>query len=159
MRNETFFITAKSVFIQLLHTVEFSGRFKQPYFVPTERLRYWRPYFQHIQQLGGGGVLFSDNKTWQIGCSWFQRNKWSVIFYHSCRTCSFFQQEIFAFITTILLYFTVLYPRAHLTITLLTWRIWWTPTIASKWQVGFNSAFKGLSIIVTGYAYCKRQNF
>jgi hypothetical protein len=31
-----------------------------------------------------------------------------------------------------------------LTLTLLTWRIWWAPTKASKWQMGFNSVFKGL---------------
>ena len=27
----------------------------------------------------------------------------------------------------------------------LTWKIWWAPNNASKWQMGFNSAFKGLS--------------
>jgi len=32
-----------------------------------------------------------------------------------------------------------------LTLTPLTWRIWWAPSKASKWQMGFNSAFKGLS--------------
>jgi len=31
-----------------------------------------------------------------------------------------------------------------LTLTLLMWRIWWTPNNASRWQMGFNSAFKGL---------------
>jgi len=31
-----------------------------------------------------------------------------------------------------------------LTLTLLTWRIWRVPNNASKWQMGFNSAFKGL---------------
>jgi hypothetical protein len=31
-----------------------------------------------------------------------------------------------------------------LTLILLTWRNWWAPNNASKWQVGFNSAFKGL---------------
>ena len=31
-----------------------------------------------------------------------------------------------------------------LTLNLLMWRIWWAPTNASKWQMGFNSAFKGL---------------
>ena len=31
-----------------------------------------------------------------------------------------------------------------LTLILLTWRIWWAPNNASSWQVGFNSAFKGL---------------
>ena len=31
-----------------------------------------------------------------------------------------------------------------LTLILLTWRIWWAPNNASKWHMGFNSAFKGL---------------
>jgi len=31
-----------------------------------------------------------------------------------------------------------------LTLILLTWRIWWAPHNASKWQMRFNSAFKGL---------------
>jgi hypothetical protein len=35
-----------------------------------------------------------------------------------------------------------------LTLILLTWRIWWTPNNASRWQMGFNSAFKGLSDFV-----------
>jgi hypothetical protein len=32
-----------------------------------------------------------------------------------------------------------------LTLILLTSTKWWAPTSASKWQMGFNSAFKGLS--------------
>jgi hypothetical protein len=31
-----------------------------------------------------------------------------------------------------------------LTLILLTWRIWWAPNNARRWQMGFNSAFKGL---------------
>jgi len=31
-----------------------------------------------------------------------------------------------------------------LTLILLTWRIWWAPNTTSRWQMGFNSAFKGL---------------
>ena len=34
--------------------------------------------------------------------------------------------------------------EACLTLILLTWRIWWAPNNASKWQMGFNSEFKGL---------------
>ena len=34
--------------------------------------------------------------------------------------------------------------RFQITLILLTWRIWWAPNNASKWQMGFNSAFKGL---------------
>jgi len=32
-----------------------------------------------------------------------------------------------------------------LTLILLTWRIWWAPNNASRWQMGFNSAFKVLN--------------
>jgi len=39
-----------------------------------------------------------------------------------------------------------------LTLILLTWRKWWAPNNASKQQMGFNSAFKGLI-----FAYHKRQ--
>jgi len=37
-----------------------------------------------------------------------------------------------------------------LTLILLTRRIWWAPTNASKWQMGFNSAFKGLMVYIAG---------
>ena len=32
----------------------------------------------------------------------------------------------------------------HLSLILLTWRIWWAPINASKWQMVFHSALKGL---------------
>ena len=32
-----------------------------------------------------------------------------------------------------------------LTVILLTWTVWRAPTNASKWRMGFNSAFKGLN--------------
>ena len=38
--------------------------------------------------------------------------------------------------------------RVHLTLNTLTWRIWWVPNNASRWQMGFNSAFKGLNLQV-----------
>jgi len=31
-----------------------------------------------------------------------------------------------------------------LTLILLTWRMWWVPNNASRWQMGCNWAFKGL---------------
>ena len=37
--------------------------------------------------------------------------------------------------------------EARLTLILLTWTIWRPPTNASKWRVGFNSAFKGLNTV------------
>jgi len=33
----------------------------------------------------------------------------------------------------------------NLTLIVLTWRKWWAPNNASKWQMGFNSGFKGLN--------------
>jgi len=33
----------------------------------------------------------------------------------------------------------------QLTLILLTWKIWWAPNNASRWQMGFNLAFKGLN--------------
>jgi hypothetical protein len=36
--------------------------------------------------------------------------------------------------------------KTILTLILLTWTIWRAPTNASKWRMGFNSAFKGLKL-------------
>jgi hypothetical protein len=47
------------------------------------------------------------------------------------------------------LFNTVLDCHVTLTLILLTWRKWWTPNNASKWQMGFNSAFKGLIVTDT----------
>ena len=41
--------------------------------------------------------------------------------------------------------FCVFKWKYTLTLILLTWRIWWAPNNASRWQMGFNSAFRGLS--------------
>jgi len=50
--------------------------------------------------------------------------------------------------TLLFLYEMCLWSRALLekvlTLILLTWRIWWAPNNASRWQMGFNSAFEGL---------------
>jgi len=44
------------------------------------------------------------------------------------------------------------------TLILLTWKMWWAPNNASKWQMGFNSAFKGLMIIFICYNIFKYLN-
>ena len=38
----------------------------------------------------------------------------------------------------------LVYDYACLTLILLKWKIWWASNNASRWQMGFNSAFKGL---------------
>ena len=44
-----------------------------------------------------------------------------------------------------------------LTLILLTWRIWWAPNNASSWQVGLNSALKGLTCCDT--EFCPQSVF
>jgi len=36
----------------------------------------------------------------------------------------------------------------NLTLILLTWKIWWAPNTAGKWQMRFNLAFKGLTWVL-----------
>jgi hypothetical protein len=40
-------------------------------------------------------------------------------------------------------------PQSHMYLTLnpLTWKIWWAPNNACRWQMGFNSSFKWLIIL------------
>jgi len=40
-----------------------------------------------------------------------------------------------------------------LTLNPLMWKIWWAPNNVSRWQMGFNSAFKGLTIIWAKYEF------
>jgi len=49
--------------------------------------------------------------------------------------------------------YNVTLTHVRLTLILLTWRIWWAANNASKWQVGLNSAFKGLTIVVMENKY------
>ena len=60
-----------------------------------------------------------------------------ILYYFSCPGCPF----------PFRLRNTDVAGYSYLALTLLTWRIWWAPINASKWQMGFNSAFKGPSIL------------
>ena len=42
----------------------------------------------------------------------------------------------------------------RLTLILLTWTKWRAPTNASKWRMGFNSAFKGLTYLKNVFIMC-----
>ena len=59
-----------------------------------------------------------------------------VIYFYSKTNQMHNISHLFYFGTTLCIYF--------LTLILLMWRIGWAPNNASKWQVGFNVAFKGL---------------
>ena len=40
---------------------------------------------------------------------------------------------------------------SKLNLILLRWRKWWAPNNASRWRMGFNSAFKGLNTLLQSY--------
>jgi hypothetical protein len=50
------------------------------------------------------------------------------------------------------------FRKTLLTLILLTWTICRAPTNASKWRMGFNSAFKGLNVQYTSYETYKCRN-
>ena len=45
-----------------------------------------------------------------------------------------------------------------LTLILLTWKIWWAPNNVSKWQMEFNSAFKGLNFTSISFLIWNKQS-
>ena len=65
------------------------------------------------------------------------------VFDHISPSSSYNEKYIYIYLHKIYLYKLIMY-LTYLTLTLLTWTIWRAPTNASKWQMGFNSAFKGL---------------
>ena len=46
-----------------------------------------------------------------------------------------------------------IFPHS-LTLILLMWRIWWASNNSSRWQIGFNSAFKGLKQVAVVVYIC-----
>ena len=50
-------------------------------------------------------------------------------------------------------------PERFLTRILLTWTIWRASNNASKWRIGFNSAFKGLKNCLTYVSFSRRGLF
>jgi len=49
--------------------------------------------------------------------------------------------------------------KISLTLNPLTWKIWWAPNNASRWQMGFNSAFKGLKCYICSIALFCAENW
>jgi len=60
--------------------------------------------------------------------------------------CSTFVPMLAQEIITLNRFYCITNQRLNniLTLILLMWRIWWAPNNASRWQMGFNSAFEGL---------------
>ena len=84
---------------------------------------------------------------------------------HTCTLNFGFILKWISYMKYIILVDTLLRPPGILllTLTLLTWTKWRAPASASKWQMGFNSAFKGLSIqdscIVFGWPHVQLSIF
>jgi predicted membrane protein len=97
--------------------------------------------------------LFSRYIFHVMNCTW--RSASNVIFnvHHSYCRHQLHCRKKFIIATRMLILFSELtiVPCLDvlriLTLNLLTWRIWWAPNNASKRQMGFNWAFKGLILI------------
>ena len=83
-----------------------------------------------------------------------------VFFWEQTATCASYSLNWLVFITEMKIVYSAVRTgslneavcASSLTLILLTWRKWWAPNNASKQQMGFNSAFKGL-------IYLKRDGY
>jgi len=57
------------------------------------------------------------------------------------------EQDSIRLVTALRLRNQISFAKRTLTLILLTWRIWRAPNNARRWQMGFNSAVKGLTDI------------
>ena len=91
----------------------------------------------------------------------YQKNERGMI--EDLKNCAQFMLQV---VTWFLLWYKRNQNSSHLhiyhsilTLILLTWRKWWTPNNASKWQMGFNSEFKWLNTCqVMGMYECTSWN-
>ena len=94
-----------------------------------------------------------DVACWQLNCIWrvlrtlntinkFDCNQnWNCLHILKSRPFSYLTKHHFSFDFCLTVHH-------QLTLILLTWRIRWARNNASKWQMGFNMAFKGLSKVI-----------
>jgi hypothetical protein len=102
-------------------------------------------------------IITSNNSNWEVKCislfssafvvtkrqcCLFQFSPWCETQISDLKSESFFSILHICSQTNKL--HLLLLVHFYLTLTLLTWRIWWASNNASKWQMGFHSAFKGL---------------
>jgi hypothetical protein len=106
---------------------------------------YWDPLmYQNIQHTCGSHFRVAMETTWYYATL-------QILFalrirQHSARsTVTNWHYPYTLSLVTSILHDTVI--QAILTLILLMWRIGWAPKNASRWQMGFNSAFKGLIFI------------
>jgi len=80
-----------------------------------------------LQSIYSGNIWGTQN-----GVSWWFRSYWDVTLKFLCVSVWFPPDpQIWRWHDT-------------LTLILLTWRIWWAPNNASRWQMGFDSVYRGL---------------
>ena len=127
----------------------------------TANIEVWRHFFQYLQEKARRPLTdwLTDWLTGWLTCSTqqccplWEANKFSVIqkishiFLNPNVHYNSHKILLFVSILSQIISVTPFCPvslRSILTLNPLTWKIWWAPNNASKWQIGFNSAFKGL---------------
>jgi len=92
---------------------------------PVLHLASWRAHWKHYQ-LRQKQMKYSNHVFWHLILRRFTDLKRKLV--------QRFSHSHFHWLTLM-----------TLTLNLLTWRIWWACNNASRWQMGFNSAFRGLT--------------
>jgi len=103
-----------------------------------------------------GQAMSPKLRTQVTRCCTFQRSiatdhmKWRPLLYRSssCQPRQAIAPAQYSNLKCVSRLRATLYIKVKLTLILLTWRIWWAPNNASKWQMGFNSSFKWLIHLV-----------
>jgi len=87
-----------------------------------------------------GRVYLWEKFMWAV--KWWEMKGWSESLSPICVGKNS-RNYIQYFLTLVLFTFCTC---CILSLLLLTWRIWWAPNNASRWQMGFNLAFKGFKM-------------
>jgi hypothetical protein len=120
-------------------------------FIPFSRCRSCKSYIIIDSKQSYVTIFFVVCLNLQ-NCTWHTQQMFLTNFEHPVPTAAHFRAsnflfytfDVFMFLTS---YIYILIDEAFVvlwTLISLTWRIWWAPNNVSKWQMGFNLAFKRL---------------
>jgi hypothetical protein len=101
---------------------------------------------------------------------WFVGNLLFGLFYVLCCMCwpddnlkawNMLRYSTLKNLVVLTTYYSIIFDKQTgdvypLTLILLTWRIWWAPNNASRWRMEFNSAFKGLKLLLCSHPLWRR---
>ena len=107
----------------------------------------WERTYSHRQEIRQS-INRSRLNKWKASATIYKRRKLSIDLHPPMEKINLHYEEQKKLVKVVFMKTHSLvreYKAMNLTLILLTWTIWRAPTNASKWRMGFNSAFKGLN--------------